>query len=230
MPSRPTRQTAGRGRAATPKAFTIAPTAACHCRRLPRPDCRAQGGRLPGHHPHRVHLHGGWGGALVQGKAARQAAGVVPCTTDGAKRLVLVARRLGGCLQSGGTCSCGLAAPANSHSRTSLPAAALQVEEGIDALYDLIWHIESYEQVRDRGGCILSHCWDWLCQMFVALRLLGSPCPRLRALGHRAGPELPLLSHLTCAAHACAPAAARSCRCAPRCPCTCCPSASRPWA
>lgn len=28
------------------------------------------------------------------------------------------------------------------------PAAAPQVEEGIDALYDLIWHIESYEQVR----------------------------------------------------------------------------------
>ena len=26
------------------------------------------------------------------------------------------------------------------------------VEEGIDALYDLIWHIESYEQVRGHGG------------------------------------------------------------------------------
>ena len=27
------------------------------------------------------------------------------------------------------------------------------VEEGIDALYDLIWHIESYEQVGGRGCC-----------------------------------------------------------------------------
>ena len=39
------------------------------------------------------------------------------------------------------------------------PVAALQVEEGIDALYDLIWHIESYEQVRAGGA---PSCWlDW---------------------------------------------------------------------
>lgn len=30
------------------------------------------------------------------------------------------------------------------------------VEEGIDALYDLIWHIESYEQVRVGGGLMRS--------------------------------------------------------------------------
>ena len=31
------------------------------------------------------------------------------------------------------------------------------VEEGIDALYDLIWHIESYEQVGGRGWAWLQH-------------------------------------------------------------------------
>lgn len=225
MPSRPTRQTAGRGRAATPKAFTIAPTAACHCRRLPRPDCGAQGGRLPGHHPHRVHLHGGWGGALVQGKAARQAAGVGRCSAGGAKRLVLVARPLGGCLQGGGTCSCGLTAPAKSHSPTSPPAAALQVEEGIDALYDLIWHIESYEQVRGRGGCF--YCTAGIgCAEGLLVCACWGPMPAPG--GTVPGQSCLLLSRLTCAARA--PAAAPSCRCAPRCPCTCCPSASRPWA